>query len=143
MYLASRYDPRNAQYKELAAEFERKAREDSALKLVQLAENAESYHNVQSAHYHYKKACELDPPFGLPFFRLAQVIRLQDGDTREILRLLRQAVQKDGDNVSYRIGLADFYVDQGLNANARREYQYVLDREPSNAKAIAGMKKVR
>ena len=143
MYLASRYDPRNEEYKRKAAEYEHKNKMDSANKLIQLAENAESYHNVQSAHYHYKKACDLDPPTGLPFFRLAQVVRLQDGDDREIMRLLRTAVQKDGDNVSYRLGLAEFYVEQGLNANARREYQQILNRDPNNAKAVAGMKKVR
>jgi len=143
MYLASRYDPRNEEYKRKAAEYDHQNKMDSANKLIQIAENAESYHNVQSAHYHYKKACDLDPPTGLPFFRLAQVVRLQDGDDREIMRLLRTAVQKDGDNVSYRLGLAEFYVEQGLNANARREYQQILNRDPNNAKAASGMKKVR
>jgi Tfp pilus assembly protein PilF len=143
MYLASRYDPRNEDYKRQAAEYEHKAKIDTARKLIQLAENAESYHNVQSANYHYQKACELDPPMGLPFYRLAQVMRLQDGDEREILRLLRTAVQKDPTQVGYRLGLAEFYVIQGLNANARREYQAVLEASPENPKALAGLKKAR
>ena len=143
MYLASRYDPRNEEYKRKAAEYEHNAKLDTARKLIQLAENAESYHNVQSANYHYKKACDLDPPMGLPYYRLAQVLRLQDGDEREILRLLRTAVQKEPTHVGYRLGLAEFYVEQGLNANARREYQAVLENSPDNPKALAGLKKVR
>jgi curved DNA-binding protein CbpA len=143
MYLASRYDPRSVEYREKAEEYDVKAKQQSASRLIQQAENAESYHNVQAAEHYYRQACALEPPLGLPFFRLAQVLRLQDGDDREILRLLRSAVNKEPDRGPYRLGLAEFYLEQGLHANARREYQTVLKRDPSNDQALVGMKKTR
>ena len=143
MYLASRYDPRNEEYKARAAEFDRNAKLQGAKRFIQLAENAESYHNVQAAEHYYREACKLEPPLGLPFYRLAQVLRLQEGDEREILRLLRTAVRTEPDRTALRLGLAEFYLEQSLHANARREYQAILEREPNNDAALAGMKKTR
>jgi cytochrome c-type biogenesis protein CcmH/NrfG len=67
----------------------------------------------------------------------------EDRDEREILRLLRRATDLAPRTVRFRVALADFYVEQGLIANARREYEEVLRIEPTNADAKAGLKKVR
>jgi Tfp pilus assembly protein PilF len=59
------------------------------------------------------------------------------------MKLLRRAVELAPRNVRFRLALAEFYQDQGLLANARREYEEVLRIEPGHSEAKAGIKRVR
>lgn len=142
-YLASRYQPENALYRQKFEEYDPKAREQLARQAIQAAESAESYHNAKAAIQHYEKACEADPPFGLPFYRLAELKKREDEEHHDVLRLLRTAVEKEPKKIRYRLALAELYLEEDLRANARREFQTILGMDPSNKEAKAGMKKVK
>ena len=143
IHLASRYDPRNQEYAKLAAEYREKARDQAAQQAIQAAENAEAYHNIKAAIFHYERACKVNPPSGLPFYRLAVLKQHEGEDEHEVLNLLRSAVEKQPDNTRYRLALAEYYAERKMNANARREYQAVLRIEPTNEDARSALKKVR
>jgi curved DNA-binding protein CbpA len=144
-YLAMTFDPEEPRYRALWEECDPKGRTQLAQQHIHLAESAMSYHNIKAAVYNYQKACEAGPPNAEPYFQLAHLLMQseEDRDEREIMKLLRRAVELSPRNVRIRLSLADFYHEQGLLANARREYEEVLRIEPGNGDAKAGLKRVR
>ncbi len=144
-YVAMTFDPEEPRYRALWEEYDPKGRSQLAQQHIQLAESAMSYHNIKAAVYNYQKACEAGPPNAEPYFQLAHLLLQsdEDRDEREIMKLLRRAVELSPRSTKMRLALADFYLEQGLLANARREYEEVLRIEPGNAAAKAGVKKVR
>ncbi len=143
MHLASRYDTGNAEYRRMAEEYRVKSREQAAQQAIQAAENAESYHNIKAAIFHYEKACKCDPSSGLPFYRLAMLKQHEGEDEHVVLNLLRTASEKQPKTTRYRLALASYYAERKMKANARREYQAVLQLEPGNDEAKNGLRKVR
>jgi curved DNA-binding protein CbpA len=144
-YLAMTFDPEEPTYRAMWEEYDPKGRSQLAEQHIQLAESAMSYHNIKGAVHNYQKACEAGPPNAEPYYQLAQLLTQsdEDRDEREIMKLLRRAVELAPRSVRFRLALASFYQDQGLLANARREYEEVLRIEPGNGDAKAGIKKVR
>ncbi len=144
-YMAMTFDPEEPRYRALWEEYDPQGRSQLAQQHIQLAENAMSYHNIKAAVYNYQKACEAGPPNAEPYFQLANLLMQseEDRDEREIMKLLRRAVELGPRSSRMRLSLADFYVEQGLLANARREFEEVLRIEPGHAAAKAGLKKVR
>jgi tetratricopeptide (TPR) repeat protein len=144
-YLAMTFDPEDLRYRALWEECDPKGRTQLAQQHIQLAESAMSYHNIKAAVHNYQKACEAGPPNAEPYFQLANLMMQsdEDRDEREIMKLLRRAVELSPRKVQIRLALADFYQEQGLLANARREYDEVLRIEPGNSAAKAGIKRVR
>lgn len=144
-YMAMTFDPEEPRYRALWEECDPKGRNQIAQQYIQLADSAMSYHNVKAAVYNYQKACEAGPPDAKPYYELAILLRQseEEGDDREIMKLLRRAVELEPRRVRFRLALADFYREQGLLANARREYEEVLRLEPGNSEAKSGVRKVR
>lgn len=142
IYLASKFDPRNEEYKKIWAECDPKARLQAAKKELAIADSAMTYHNIKGATAALQKACDSDPPIGEPFFRLANLMLQQpeEYDKKEVIPLLRTAVLKNPTNVKYLLGLGEFYLSQGLKANAKREFERVLTIQPTNQEAKAGLK---
>jgi len=144
-YMATTFDPEEPRYRAVWEEYDPKGRSQLAQQHIQLAESAMSYHNVKAAVYNYQKACEAGPPTAEPYFQLANLLLQSDEerDDREIMKLLRRSVELSPRSARMRLALADFYVEQGLLANARREFEEVLRIEPGNADAKSGIKSVR
>jgi curved DNA-binding protein CbpA len=144
-YVAMTFDPEEPKYRVQWEEYDPKGRAQLAQGYIQLAESAISYHNIKAAVHNYQKACAAGPPNADPYFQLAQLMLQsdEDRDEREIMKLLRRAVELAPRSTRFRLALADFYNEQGLLANARREFEEVLRIEPGNSDAKAGIKRVR
>lgn len=143
LYLATRYDPQNAEYKSLHAEASARARNQRAAHLVAQAEQAEGYGQSKEAMANYRKAIALDPLEGRAFYRLAQILRTQEDDMRGAVELYRKAVLKEPRNFEFCMTLAEVYESLGLTENARRlaTLASALDRNHAGAKLL--LKKLR
>ncbi len=123
LYLAVKLDPRNEAYRTLLNEAHDQSLQIRSQQFMNAAESAESYQNIQEALYNYRKAVEYKSQNGQVYYRLAQLTRRFEKDTREALKLLRSAVQYEPENADFRIALAEVYAELDLGLNARREYQ--------------------
>lgn len=143
LYLATRYDPQNAEYQALHRDATEKSRYARAAQFITHAEQAEGYGQTKEAISSYRKAIALDPPEGKAYFRLAHILRSQDDDLRSAVDLYRKAVQKEPRNIEYCLALAEVYDGLGLKENARRLaiVANAIDRNHAGAKALA--KKLR
>ena len=143
LYLALQFDPKNDTFRELHALASTRAREGKAKGFITLAEQEESYQRVKEAIGWYQKAVECDPPEGLPFFRLAMLLRTHEQDDRGAVAWLRKAVAKEPRNVAYRMALAELYESVNLAANALREATAALEADPANVTAKALVKRLK
>ncbi len=144
LYLASRYDPKNATYQQLYVLAQKRARSLRAEQYVHQAEQAAEYGRSTDAIALLRKAVESDGPNGAAEFKLYQAL-VKEGDTdrSQLMGLLRKAVQKDPKNVSFRIALAEHYLGMEMAVNATREVQAALEAEPNNEQVKALLKKLR
>lgn len=142
LYLATRYDPKNAQYQAAWREAGQRAREQRAQHFWALAEQAESYARYKEAIDALHKAAECDPPEGRVWAKLARLLLANDDDVRGAVDALRRAVQKEPANQAFRVSLAEVYERAGLKANAAREWKIVLEADPKNANAKAAIKRL-
>lgn len=140
--LALEFDPENSEYQDLYEKVEQESRKVRIISLVNQGEQAESYQQVKQAIQAYRDAVELAPTEGKVYFRLARLVRMDEGDDREALRLFREAVLRSPGNTEYRLGLGQLYKELGMRLNARREFQAVLDKDAGNAEARAAMKEL-
>ena len=119
------------------------ASQQRAKHFIALAEQEESYRRVKEAMTHYTKATECDPPEGLAWYKIAQILRNHEDDNRGALNNLRKAVAKEPRNVSFRIALAEVYLAEKLAANAQREFMTVLEIDPKNDTAKGMLKQLK
>jgi curved DNA-binding protein CbpA len=145
MYIATRFDPENAEYQRLWKEYDPKGRLQTAQQCLAMAETALQYHDLRRAITHLETAVAVNPPLGDPYYQLATLKAqlAEDDSPREATALLRKAVEKSPDNVRFRLALASTYLQAGLKAKARHEYEEVLRREPENAEAKTGLRRSR
>jgi len=143
LYLATQFDPGNAEYKALNEEAQQFARNMRALQFVNQAENSEAYGNWRDALDYYQKAVECNPSEGLAYYRLAQLLYSKADDTRGAVTQFRTAVAREPESTKYRLALAEIYMVVQMPRNAEREFQKVLELQPENAAAKAGMRKAR
>ncbi|MCP4804129.1 MAG: J domain-containing protein [Proteobacteria bacterium] len=143
LYLACQFDPRNADYKREYERANTKARAAQAAQYIQLAKNAEDYGSHREAVVYYQKATDLNPPDGMAYFRLGQLLWKLDPEDRAALDHLRTAVTKDGGCVEYRLLLAEVYEQHQMRLNAYREYKAANQLEPGNDTAKAGLRRTR
>ena len=139
LYLATRYDPQNEAYQELLKKAVIIGRQARAVQYVAAAETAETYGQAAEAEANYRKAVELDPPDGKPFFKLGKILRAKDDENRAAVEMYRKAVAKDPKNIEYALALAELYDVIGLKENARRlvGIALTLDKNHVGAKALA------
>lgn len=130
LYLAVQFDPKNDEYRDLLAKTTAKSKELRSKQYIAQAEQEESYQRIKEAISLYTKAIECDPPDGLAYFRLSALVRVQDQDDRAALGWLRKAVQKEPNNATYRLALAEMYDALGMGTNALREAQAALEADP-------------
>ncbi len=140
LHLACQFDPNNAEYRALYKQVRAEARTQQVEQLIQAATSAEQFQNFREAISQYQRAVELDPKDGLPYYRLARLVKRVEQDPRRAITYLRQAVIKAPRNIEYRLELGEMYVEIGMSLNARREFQAVLKLDKGNARAKAGMK---
>ncbi len=143
LYLATQFDPGNAEYRAINEEAQQFARNMRALQFVNQAENAETYGNWREALDFYQKAVECNPTEGLAFYRLGQLLYEKADDTRGAVSQFRMAVAREPESTKYRLALAEIYIVVGMPRNAEREYQKVLELQPGNGAAKAGLRKAR
>ena len=143
LYLACQFDPRNPDYQREYERANAKARTAQAQQYIQLAKNAEDYGSHREAVVYYQKAADLNPPDGVAYYRLGQLLWQLDPEDRSALDHLRTAVSKDNGRVEYRLALAEVYEQHSMRLNAHREYKAANQLEPGNETAKAGLKRTR
>lgn len=143
LYLAVKFDPKNAEYAELHEKAVRRAREGRAKGFILQAEQEESYQRVKEAIAAYHEAIACDPPDGLAWFRLGMLLKNQESDARSAVQHLRKAVQKEPNKLQYRMALAEVYELHGLAANALREANAAIGIDPKNEAAKAMAKRLK
>ncbi len=143
LHLAVQFDPQNSDYRALYELARSEASTNLSVQYIQAGESAESFQNYREAMHNYQRACEQNPDDGLPFYRLAMLILKIEQDKRKALTQLRTAANKSPKNIEIRLSLAELYADLGMNLNAKREYQTVLEVDKNNARARSGMRNVR
>ena len=100
----------------------------------------DSFQNYQKAISSYRKAVEYEIDDARAYARLAYLLEKLEPDSRESIRLMQIAVQKESKNVEYICILGEIYAREGLRLNARREFQKALQIEKNNARAKNGIK---
>ncbi|MFM2248359.1 MAG: hypothetical protein RL071_4434 [Pseudomonadota bacterium] len=138
--MALTFDPNNAQYKADADSARREARIVQAKQFLAAAENAESFANHRQAQASYQKAIEYGLREARVYYRLGLLTKKLDEDSKAAMQHLRQAVALDGENVEFRIVLAELYVETGMQTSARAQYEHILSLDKSNSKAKDGLK---
>ena len=142
LHIACKLEPNNMEFKEFYKKARRLARKIKAQELFSLAENAESFQNYHEALKQYRKAVEYEVEDPRAYARLAYLVEKLDPDPRESIKLMQIAVQKSPENVEYRCILAEIYYREGMNLNAKREFNKALEIEKSYARAKEGLKKL-
>ena len=140
LHVAYKLEPENEEYKSLYKEARKLAREKKAMTLFTQAESAENYQNYQDAIRLYKEALEYEINDARAYARLAYLIEKLEPDVRESLRLMRIAVQKAPNNPEYRCILAEIYAREGMERNARREFNEALQLQKGYSRAVEGLK---
>jgi curved DNA-binding protein CbpA len=140
LHLACQFDQKNKPYRSLYKRVQLEARQLQAESLIHAGASAEQFQNFREAIAHYQDAVALDPKDGLPYFRLARLVKRIEQDPRRALGYLREAVTKDPRNVDYRLELGELYLELGLGLNAKREFQAALKLDRGNPRAKAGLK---
>lgn len=138
--MALTFDPTNAQYKADAESARREARVSQAKQFLAAAENAESFANHRQAQASYQKAIEYGLREARAYYRLGVLTKKLDEDAKSAMQHLRQAVALDGDNLEYRLVLAELYVETGMHTSARAQYEHVLAVDKTNSKAKESLK---
>lgn len=141
--LATTYDPKNAEYKELSAKAHVEARKLQSKQFVAAAESAESFANWREAQANYEKAVEYGTEVARAYYRLGVLVKRNDDDRRTALKHMRQAIVLDPNSIEFRMGLAELFADLGLKINARAQYEKVLSMEKGHADAKAKLKALR
>jgi Flp pilus assembly protein TadD len=142
LHVAFKLEPENKEYQELYKKARSIAREEKAKTIFSQAENAENYQNYHDAIRLYRKALEYDIADARAYARLAYLIEKLEPDVRETIRLMRIAVQKSPENPEYRCILAEIYSREGMERNARREFNEALALEKGYARAKEGLKNI-
>jgi curved DNA-binding protein CbpA len=140
LHVAFKLEPENKEYQELYQKARAIAREEKAKSIFSQAENAENYQNYHDAIRLYRKALEYDIADARAYARLAYLIEKLEPDVRETIRLMRIAVQKSPENPEYRCILAEIYSREGMERNARREFNQALSLQKGYARAKEGLK---
>ena len=100
----------------------------------------ENYQNYQEAIRQYKKAIEFEVEDARAYARLAYLLERLEPDPRESLRLMQIAVKKAPDNPEYRCILGEIYSREGMQLNAKREFNAALKIQRNYTRAKDGLK---
>lgn len=140
--MALTYDPKNEQYKLDAEEGKKAARLHQARQAIAAAENAESFANHRQAHDSYRRAIEYGLRDARAYYRLGVLTKKLDEDVKGAMQHLRQAVALDGDNLEFRLTLAELYTEAGMATSARAQYEHILSVDKTNSKAKESLKEL-
>ena len=140
LHVAYKLEPQNEAYQKLYKKARKIAREEKSKTIFAQAENAENYQNYHDAIRLYRTAIEYNIPDARAYARLAYLIEKLAPDVRETIRLMRLAVQKDSQNPEYRCILAEIYAREGMERNARREFNEALSLQKGYTRAKEGLK---
>jgi curved DNA-binding protein CbpA len=141
--LATTYDPKNVEYKQLSEKVHLEARKIQSKQFVAAAESAESFANWREAQANYEKAVEYGTDIARAYYRLGVLVKRNDDDRRTALKHMRQAIVLAPDSIEFRMGIAELFTDLGLKINARAQYEKVLTLDKGNADAKARLKALR
>jgi curved DNA-binding protein CbpA len=140
LHVACKLEPENETYQTVYKKARKIAREEKSKTIFAQAENAENYQNYHDAIRLYREAIEYNIPDARAYARLAYLIEKLDPDVRETIRLMRLAVQKDIENPEYRCILAEIYAREGMERNARREFNEALSLQKGYKRAKDGLR---
>ena len=140
LHVAYKLEPDNEAYQALYKKARKIAREEKAKAIFAQAENAENYQNYHDAIRLYRQAIEYNISDARAYARLAYLIEKLAPDVRETIRLMRLAVQKAPENPEYRCILAEIYAREGMERNARREFNEALSLQKGYTRAKEGLK---
>ena len=142
LHLACKLEPTNTEFETKYKAIRKEARLLKAQEYFNAAESAESYQDYARAIEQYKNAVSYECKDARAYARLAYLLDKLEPDSREVVRLLQIAVQKDPQNIDYHCNLAEAYTRAGLQLNAKREYQAALNIDKNCTKAIEGLKQL-
>lgn len=140
--LALEMDPKNEAWQKLYEDAKVKANAQQAELFVSKGNAALQARQEAAAIAFFRQAIPYDPEDPKVYFRVASWSLTKENDQRTALQLYRKAVEKDPQNVEFRIALGELYATLKMTANARREYQTILDRDKKNEKAKAALAKL-
>ena len=140
LHVAYKLEPDNEAYQALYKKARKIAREEKAKTIFAQAENAENYQNYHDAIRLYREAIEYNISDARAYARLAYLIEKLAPDVRETIRLMRLAVQNAPENPEYRCILAEIYAREGMERNARREFNEALSLQKGYTRAKEGLK---
>jgi lipopolysaccharide biosynthesis regulator YciM len=95
--------------------------------------------DLKKAHTLLQKALDRDPKRIDTYIAMANV-NLQEGDSKAALSLLLKARELDPKSLEVLFKLANTYEETGAIEDARANYQFILDIEANNRKAIRSLR---
>ena len=140
--LALELEPKNEAWQKLYEDARAKAQVQQTEGFLAKAQAATDNRQEAVAIQFLRQALPYEPADASVYYRVAVWTLSKENDQRTALQLFRKAVEKEPDNATYRVALGDLYATLKMTANARREYQAVLDRDKKNEKAKAAMAKL-
>lgn len=137
-HLALQYDPENEEYKKKSSDVNAQSKTAQSENRLSEARSAKELGGAKKALALYRKACErdLDDPKG--YKELAELEMIVAQDPKAAMKWTKVAVDRDPDNVPWRLELAELYIKNKNKPAARREFDEVLKRDPKNSTAKKG-----
>ncbi len=141
--LAIAYDPWNDSYKGPFLEAQKIANEERADRLLKEAASAYDLGHYEPALSAYEEALHLRPYHADANHRAALLAWKVSGDLRRAKEYAARACEVEPESVSYRKTLARIYATAGLLANARREFEQILEHAPGDAETRVELKDLK
>lgn len=136
-------DPKNREASALLGDVRKKHDEQRAKQEMQRGLDLEKQQDLPKALECFKKASSLDPHNAEAAFRAARLGKGLGLDWNEIRIHAQRAVDMAPDTVSYRLLLAQVFLDGKAGNLAKRQLEAVLKLDPKNAEATALLRKSR
>ncbi len=133
--LAIAYDPWNEDYKQRFAQVQRKAHEARALQLIKEGDASLELRDYKAALRAFEEAIHFRPSDAELLHRAGRLAWHTGGDLRQAKEWAQTAVEIAPEKSVYHRVLGQIYKAAGLEANARRELQAALERDPMDEEA--------
>jgi curved DNA-binding protein CbpA len=143
--LALQVDPKNKEIAQMVQAAKRGADAQRAAAEHKLGVQAESLGNGAEALSHFRLAISLDPENTEYAFRAARQLLHSGGDSelKQAHVLARRAAEREPDKIEHRLLFAKVLLRAGLEKNAARELEAVLELRPGEPYAKDQLRKLK
>ncbi len=135
LHMASQIDPRNAEVKELLAQARKK--NDQARFEFELKKGAEAERigDLPVAVAAYKAASVINTGDAGTAYKAAKLLKRLNQDLAEVRLFAQRAVDAEPNNADYRSFLGVVFLEAGMKALAKRQFEEALRIDPKHAEA--------